>query len=250
MSAAAGTTFALRRLLLLVGVLAVLGLGGCALLPGSDAVRSPGDPFERYNRAMFEVNQKIDDVALEPLARSYRRYVPDAFRIVIHNFFENLSDLSTAVNQFLQGKLDLAGSDLLRFGVNSTLGFAGLNDIASEFGLEKHREDFGQTLGRWGVPPGPYLVLPLLGPSSVRDGLGLVVDYRSDLTLYLTEDSATRVAARALRVVDARERLLDASRMIDSVALDPYLFVRDSQLQRRRSLVWDGDPPPAPDERN
>jgi len=100
------------------------------------------------------------------------------------------------------------------------------------------------------VPPGPYLVLPLLGPSSVRDGLGLVVDYRSDLTLYLTEDSATRVAARALRVVDARERLLDASRMIDSVALDPYLFVRDSQLQRRRSLVWDGDPPPAPDERN
>jgi len=116
MSAAAGTTFALRRLLLLVGVLAVLGLGGCALLPGSDAVRSPGDPFERYNRAMFEVNQKIDDVALEPLARSYRRYVPDAFRIVIHNFFENLSDLSTAVNQFLQGKLDLAGSDLLRLG--------------------------------------------------------------------------------------------------------------------------------------
>jgi phospholipid-binding lipoprotein MlaA len=250
MSVASTAFFALRRLLMVAGLLAGLSLGGCALLPGSDAVRSPGDPFERYNRAMFDVNQQIDDVALAPLARGYRRYVPDAFRIVINNFFENLSDLSTAFNQVLQGKLDLAGSDLLRFGINSTLGFAGLNDIASVFGLEKHREDFGQTLGRWGVPPGPYLVLPLLGPSSVRDGLGLIVDYKTDLTLYMTDDSTTRGSARVLRLVDKRERLLDATRMIDSVALDPYLFVRDTQLQRRRSLVWDGDPPPLPDERN
>ncbi|MEK9720999.1 MAG: VacJ family lipoprotein, partial [Quisquiliibacterium sp.] len=196
-----------------------------------------------YNRAMFEVNQKIDEAALKPVASAYRKFVPDTLRGMAHNFFENLADLGTAVNQLLQGKPQLACSDLLRFGINSTIGIGGLVDIASEWEFEKHREDFGQTLGRWGVPAGPYLVLPLLGPSTVRDGLGLVVDYKAEPVQFLTDDPAKRNLMIALRLVDTRERLLDASRILESVALDPYLFVRDAHLQRRRNLVWDGDPP-------
>ena len=232
-----------RRALALVFVAMAVQLTGCASMPGSAAVRSSTDPLESYNRTMFEFNRKVDEIAIEPLAMTYRDYVPEVIRLSVRNFFNNLRDARTALNQLLQGKPDLAGNDLLRFAINSTLGFAGIADVASEIGLERNVEDFGQTLGVWGFPSGPYLVLPLLGPSSFRDGVGFVVDVRTDLLSHLSEDSARLNAARGVSLVDTREGLLDASRLLEGIALDPYLFVRDGYLQRRRNLVWDGNPP-------
>jgi phospholipid-binding lipoprotein MlaA len=169
--------------------------------------------------------------------------VPDLFRTMVFNVYANLLDPWTAVNQLLQGKPEEAFFDLFRFAVNSTLGFAGIADIATPAGIEKHREDFGQTLGRWGVPPGPYLVLPLLGPSGVRDGLGTGVGITVDPLGFFAGDGF-RWGWFTLVFVDLRSRLFETDRLIESVAIDRYSFVRDAYLQRRRSLVYDGNPPP------
>jgi len=217
-------------------------LGGCATLPGSEASRSPRDPFESYNRAMDAFNQALDDAVVAPAARAYRDALPEEMRALVSNFFANLWDLPSAGHQLLQGKPERAFMGLFRFAVNTTLGFGGIADIATPAGIERHREDFGQTLGRWGMPPGPYLVLPIFGPSSARDTLGLVLDFRNDPISYI-DSTGTRLGLRALWIVDLRERLLDASTLVQGIALDRYLFVRDSYLQRRRNLVWDGEPP-------
>lgn len=242
---------AIGRLALAAALVAQLTLAGCASTGGRTA-SGVHDPLEPLNRVVHGFNETLDDALLEPTARAYNAVVPDMFRFLIGNFFSNLGDFWTAGNQLLQGKPREAASDLARLVINSTLGFAGLADVASEMGFEKHREDFGQTLGRWGVGTGPYLVLPLLGPSSLRDGLGLQFDLAADPLLWSNSLVAGESVGRknnlvAARIVDTRASLLRAGRVLEGAALDKYSFVRDGYTQRRRSLVWDGDPPPEPE---
>lgn len=218
-----------------------IALSGCATAGGGGPAARV-DPLEPFNRAMFGFNEFVDRAALEPAARVYEAAVPELFQFMIGNFFSNVGDVWTAANQLLQGKPREAASDASRVLVNSTLGFLGVADVASEMGLEKHREDFGQTLGRWGVGSGPYLVLPIFGSSSVRDGFGMVADMLAD-PLREVDSDGRRNNLRATRILDTRASFLRAGDVVDGAALDKYSFVRDGYLQRRRSLVWDGDPP-------
>jgi phospholipid-binding lipoprotein MlaA len=233
---------------LLLLAAALLATGCASLPPGTQ--RSAVDPIEPFNRAVFEFNRVADDVVVAPVARTYQTVVPELIRWMAGNAFGNLADLTTSIHQLLQGKPSEAISDFSRFVINSTLGFAGVADVASDMGFEKHREDFGQTAGRWGIGTGPYLVLPFFGPSNVRDGLGLAADFVADPLRQLKRDgylSQGRYNSTWIwRAVDVRALLLDATRTIEEVSLDRYSFVRDSYLQRRRSLVWDGDPPEEP----
>lgn len=218
---------------------AVVMLSGCASVPG--AGQDPRDPFERYNRAMYEFNTKVDRNVLRPVAEGYTDYVPSPVRTAIGNFFANIGDVWTAVNNYLQFKPREGTQDVARVVFNSTFGLAGLIDVATPMGLPKHDEDFGQTLGKWGVKSGPYLVLPLLGASTVRDGLARPVDFMGD-PLSQVSDPGTRNAARATRIIDDRAALLGASSLLEDAALDPYQFLRDAYLQRRESRVRDGMP--------
>lgn len=230
------------RGLFLGSVLAgAMALGGCASSQGPDA---SVDPLEPMNRAVFAFNDTLDRYALEPAATAYRDYVPETFRFVAGNMFENLRDVWTSVNNLLQGKPGRAASDFGRVVINTTFGFLGMGDVASELGFAKHREDFGQTLGVWGVPTGPYLVLPFLGPSNFRDGPALVADGYADPLAHVVSDVPVRNGIYAIRVLDTRAGLLGASGIMDDIALDRYLLMRDGYLQRRRNLVYDGDPPP------
>lgn len=228
------------RVHLAPGLLAVALTAGCATVRAP----SPADPFEGFNRSVQRVNDAVDEAVLAPVARGYRDLVPQPIRTGVGNFFGNLGDGWSAVNHFLQGKLEGGLNMTLRTAVNSTFGLAGLLDIATEAGLERRSEDFGQTLGRWGVGPGPYLVLPLLGPSTVRDAAALPLDMAATSTAQLGFADGERVAAAMLSVVDTRARLLGASRLLEEVALDRYSFLRNAFLARRRNLVYDGDPPP------
>jgi phospholipid-binding lipoprotein MlaA len=218
-------------------------LGGCATTGGGN----PSDPLEPFNRAMFSFNESVDNAVLKPVATGYRSAVPAVLRTGVSNFFSNLEDVWISANNLAQGKVEDGLGDFLRFAFNSTFGVFGLIDVASDMGLQKHNEDFGQTLGRWGVGSGPYLVLPLLGPSTVRDGLGLVLDVQADPVSNLGH-VPTRNSAYATRVVDRRANLLDTTSVLEEAALDKYTFVRDSWTQRRRSLIYDGSPPRAPRE--
>lgn len=221
---------------------AALALGVTVLLSGC-AGPNPRDPFESYNRAMFKFNDTVDQVALKPAATAYRNVLPSFVQTGVNNFFGNLSDVWSTVNNLLQGKGEAGMSDLTRVALNSTFGLAGLLDIASEAGLPKHNEDFGQTLGYWGVPSGPYLMLPLLGPSTVRDTSALPVDFHGDLWYY-KEPVYLRNIGTATRAVDQRANLLDASSLLEDAALDRYEFIRDGYLQRRESKVYDGEDGP------
>ena len=226
--------------LLLLG--ALCGLGGCATTGGS-----PGDPLEGFNRAVFSFNDGVDKAIIKPVATGYKAVLPTFARTGVTNFFANLGDVWIGVNNVLQGKIEAGASDFVRFAVNTTAGILGLFDVASNTGLEKHNEDFGQTLGRWGVGSGAYLVLPILGPSSVRDGLSrLLVDWRGN-PLWYGDDVATRNVLVGVSLIDARANLLDASQLVEDAALDQYSYVRGAYLQRRRSLIYDGDPPREPD---
>lgn len=218
--------------------LMLLWLSACASLP-SNATADPRDPFERYNRAMFSFNKAVDENVLEPVATGYVNVIPSLIRNAIGNFFGNIGDVWTAVNNYLQGKPRDGTSDIARVVLNSTFGIAGLIDVATPAGLPKHAEDFGQTLGVWGVNSGAYLVLPIFGSSTVRDGLARTVDLYVDP---INSIDSTRVenSARALRLVDDRAALLDSTRLMQDAALDPYQFVRDAYLQRRESRVRDG----------
>jgi phospholipid-binding lipoprotein MlaA len=221
---------------------AVLALGVTALLSGC-AGPNPRDPYEGFNRAMFSFNDTVDKVALKPAATAYRNVLPSFVQTGVNNFFGNLSDAWSAVNALLQGKGEAGMTDVTRFALNSTLGIAGLLDIASEAGLQRHKEDFGQTLGTWGVPSGPYLMLPLLGPSTVRDTAALPLDIKGDIWAY-KEPVYLRNIGTALRVVDQRANLLDASNLLEDAALDRYEFIRDGFLQRRESQIYDGESAP------
>ena len=213
---------------------AVLVLSGCA-------TTHPQDPFEKFNRAMFRFNDTVDQAAVKPAAQMYAT-LPGFVQLGVGNFFGNLEDGWTAVNNLLQGKMADGMSDVMRFAVNTTFGFGGLLDIGSEAGLQKHREDFGQTLGKWGVKSGPYVVLPIFGSSTLRDVVVLPVDVEADPWHHL-RPVHTRNPGSILRAVDQRAAVLDASNLIEEAALDRYEFVRDAYLQRRQSKVYDGDPP-------
>jgi phospholipid-binding lipoprotein MlaA len=230
----------LRRFL---GLLLLLtALGGCATTGGN-----PHDPLEGYNRAMFSFNEGVDNAIVKPVASGYKTVMPEFARTGVTNFFSNLRDVWIGVNNILQGKVGAGVSDFGRFAMNTTVGILGLFDVASDAGLEKHNEDFGQTLGRWGVGSGAYVVLPILGPSSVRDGFSmLAVDWHGDPIWYV-RNIPTRNELVGVRLVDNRANLLDTSRLAEEAALDHYAYVRDAYLQRRRSLIYDGNPPPEPE---
>jgi phospholipid-binding lipoprotein MlaA len=230
----------------MIRIVAALAL--ICVLAGCASSGNPNDPFEGYNRAMYSFNDKLDKYALKPTAQAYQTVTPSFVQTGIGNFFGNLADVWTAVNNLLQGKGSDGMSDLGRVIINSTLGLGGLIDIGTEAGLPKHKEDFGQTLGKWGVKPGPYIVLPLLGPSTLRDTVALPVDFKGDLWLY--EDPVrVRNTGSVIRVVDKRASLLDAGNLIEDAALDPYQFMRDAYLQRRKNQVYDGDIPDDDDDK-
>lgn len=220
---------------------AVATLSGCASGGAADS-GDPRDPWEGFNRGIYGFNQAFDDALARPVATAYRDTVHDEIRSRVRNFFSNLSDPLIGVNNFLQGKFEDGLLDWVRFAFNSTLGLLGIHDVASDMGIEKHNEDFGQTFGRWGSQPGPYLVLPIFGSSSVRDGTGTVLDMYSD-PMRLVEPAVLRNSMVVVRGVQYRADLLDASRLLEEAALDRYVFQRDAYFQRRRSLIYDGQPP-------
>ena len=219
-------------------------LAGCATSGGN-----PADPLEKVNRAVFAFNDAADKVLITPVAKGYRAVLPGFVRTGIANFFSNLEDVWVSVNDVLQGKFQEGSEDFTRVIFNSTFGIGGIFDFASDVGLPKHSEDFGQTLGVWGVTSGPYVVLPLFGPSTFRDGFGLLVDGRADLVYRLVDDDVPlRNVLYATRGIGNRANLLDASSVLDQAALDRYAFVRDAWLQRRRNQVYDGNPPREKDD--
>ena len=203
----------------------------------------PKDPLQAYNRVMFAFNEKADQYALKPVAKAYRFITPKPVQFVVGNFFSNLGDLWTGFNNLLQGKGKAAASDTARFFVNSTLGFLGFADVATELGLEKHNEDFGQTLGWWGVPSGPYFVIPLLGPSTIRDAASRPVDTYGQPYMWQDGHDALKWSLWAVDKVHTRASLLDAEGALNDAALDKYTLMRDGWLARRRNQVYDGDPP-------
>ena len=235
MSLTASPLSRLRAAIVCVAVSLFL-LGGCA------SSGNPRDPLEGLNRAVYKFNDGVDNLVVMPAAGAYRDLVPDFMRTGVSNFFSNITDVLIALNNLLQGKLLNAVSDVGRVAVNSTAGILGLFDVATELGLEKHNEDFGQTLGRWGIGSGPYIVLPLLGPSSLRDAIGLIGDWKTDPLTYVDPTRARNQLYGAF-FVSRRSELLEASKILETAALDPYEFVRDGYLQRRRNLVYDGTPP-------
>ena len=209
-------------------------LGACAT--GPDA--NPQDPLEPFNRGMTQVNDAVDGALLKPVATVYKDIAPDPVRTGVNNFFQNLGDVWSFINATLQLRPREAAENFLRVNVNTVFGVAGLFDVASEMGLERTRLDFGQTLGRWGVPSGPYLVLPIFGPSSFRDAAAFGIESRGDLVQGLS-DIPSRNTLYALRAVEARANLLRASSMLEGAALDKYSFMRDFYLQRRQSQIED-----------
>lgn len=227
----------LRKLLPLA--LLCLHASGCTTL---QAPTERKDPFESFNRSVYEFNDGFDRYLLKPVAEGYEAAVPAPVSNSISHVFSNLDDLLVILNDVLQLKFEQTLSDMGRFTFNSTFGLLGLFDVATPMALPKHNEDFGQTLGRWGVGNGPYLVLPFLGPSTLRDGSGLVADWQVD-PIGRIEDTPARWATIGLKAVDTRAGLLRASRILDTAALDPYVFLRDAYLQRRNNLVYDGNPP-------
>jgi len=214
-------------------ILASLTLGGCA------TTNNPRDPLEGFNRGVFTFNDTVDKYALKPVATAYKNVLPSFVQTGVHNFFGNLSDAWSGVNNLLQGKGEAGMQDFTRFAMNSTFGLVGVLDIASPAGLPKHNEDLGQTLGHWGVPSGPYLVLPILGPSTIRDTAALPGDWYGDLWTHKRPTNVRNIGT-AVKAVDTRASLLDATGLVEGAALDRYEFIRDGFLQRRESQVTDG----------
>jgi phospholipid-binding lipoprotein MlaA len=214
-----------------LGALLALTLTGCAVGPDKR------DPFENFNRGVMRFNDELDNAILKPVATAYQESLPLPARKAVGNVFSNLSDVWSTANSLLQLKISQAAESLMRVSVNTVFGLGGILDVASEMGLERNREDFGQTLGHWGVPSGPYVVLPLLGPSTVRDAGAFLVDRRADLVREF-DPSSTRNSLFALRLVDTRASLLGTGRLLDEMALDRYSFVREAYLQRRQAEIF------------
>jgi len=218
-------------------------ISGCSSVPSVDDGERRPDPWEGMNRSINAFNDELDIYVLKPVARGYRAITPEPIDKGISNFFSNLDDVTVFINDLLQLKVIQGTSDLARFTINSTVGLLGLFDVAKLIGLEKHHEDFGQTLGFWGAPEGPYLVLPFFGPSTLRDGPSMIaVDWRTD-PIYYEPDRAVKYGLYTIDVIDTRADLLHASNIVEKGSTDSYLFIREAYLQRRRNLVYDGKPP-------
>jgi phospholipid-binding lipoprotein MlaA len=213
---------------------------GCTTLDGPP---NPDDPLESFNRSMYAFNEKVDIYAYKPVARGYQAITPDVVDRGVSNFFSNLDDVLVMFNNIFQLKFDQAISDSARIVFNSTFGLLGFIDVATDFGLPKNNEDFGQTLGYWGVESGPYLVIPFFGPSSIRDGIGFVADNTTLDVVYDDMSDANKYGLLGLKYIDIRADLLQAKDIVDETAPDPYAFIRDAWKQRRQNLVYDGNPP-------
>ena len=225
------TTRALSRTA--AALLIALSATGCATM-------GEKDPYEKFNRSVFTFNDAVDRNALIPAATAYKKVLPSFVQTGVNNFFANLSDVWSGANNVMQGKIERGVSDVTRVLINSTFGLGGVIDIASDAGLERHSEDFGQTLGYWGVPSGPYVMLPLLGPSTLRDTAGLPVDIAADPWGYGISSRARNIGT-VVRVIDQRAVLLDATNLLEGAALDRYEFIRDGYLQQRKGKVFDGE---------
>jgi phospholipid-binding lipoprotein MlaA len=225
----------------LAAVLVSAVLDGCAGSPSRD------DPFEPVNRASYRVHEVVDGQIVKPIAQAYVDYAPRLVQQGLRNFFGNIDDFISFINGVLQNKPEKAGHDLGRVITNTGFGLLGLIDIASDAGVPKGNEDFGQTFGYWGIPQGPYLFIPVFGPTTVRDGTGVVVRAYASPIGYI-EDVATRNILWGLGVLDARAAALQAESLVDQASLDRYTFIRRAYLQRRQYLVYDGQPPPRKDD--
>lgn len=224
------------------GKLLVGGVLALVLCSRVMAEGNPNDPYERFNRAMFSVHEVVDQYTAKPIAQAYDKVTPLPVKVSASNFFGNAGDLWIGANNALQGKLSDAGSDIARLLINSTVGIFGLFDVASELGLEKHEEDFGQTLAVWGVDGGGYLFWPIIGPRTVRDTVGWAIGSFVDPVSRL-EVVPTRNSLMALRFVDIRADLLPADKVVEEAALDKYAYIRGAYLQSRRNQIFDGRPP-------
>ncbi len=226
-----------------------IAASGCATADPTRASSAPdNDPFEPMNRAVYAFNEAIDRTVIRPVAVVYDRVTPDVVRLVVGNVFSNLTDVWTGFNNLLQFKPMSALNDAARVLINTTLGLYGVADLASELGLDKNYEDFGQTLGVWGVPSGPYLVLPFFGPSTVRDAGGLIVDSRYDPVWHAPDTVSRRNTLYGTRLIETRASLLRGDQILEAAALDRYSLLREGYLQRRRNLVYDGNPPRRDDD--
>lgn len=212
------------------------------VLSGCASSGNPRDPIEGFNRAVFAFNEGLDSAIVKPVAKGYEAVLPSPIRTGVTNFFANIEDVFIGVNNLLQGKIPEAFNDFGRVAINTTIGLLGVIDIASDAGLEKHEEDFGQTFGRWGVGNGAYVVIPIFGPRTARDTVGLVLDVATD-PVSNHRPKRTRDVALVLRLVNDRANLLPADKVVEAAALDKYSYMRDAYLQRRRNLIHDGNPP-------
>jgi phospholipid-binding lipoprotein MlaA len=230
---------------------ALLALACANLMTGcASTAANPQDRFESYNRAMFDFNDKVDAAVLKPVATAYADATPQFVQTGVGNFFGNINDVPTALNNFLQARVGNGASDVVRVLLNSTVGLAGLIDVATPIGLPKHDQDFGQTLGRWGVPSGPYIVLPLIGPTMTRDALAMTVDFETDPWGYVYP-VRLRNSGIAVRLIDHRVYMLGTTTLVEDAALDRYEFVRDSYIQKREHKIYKGetqDSPSPPEE--
>jgi len=224
----------------LTGALVISSVG-CATRPDGN----PRDPFESFNRGVFQFNDGMDRAIFKPAATIYQQVTPSLFRAGVGNFLGNLEDIWSSINSLLQFKPKAAALNFMRFNVNTVFGLGGILDVATEARIEREREDFGQTLAVWGVPSGPYLMLPLMGPSTLRDTFAMPVDMAADIVGNL-DHVPTRNSIKLIDLLDTRAGLLRAGEALDEVALDKYSFTRDAFLQRRRNAVYDGDPPEEP----
>ncbi len=242
-SEACGLARCIRLLLLM---LAVAASAGCATLPPDATPAQKADPFEAWNRKVFDFNDGLDQAILKPIAQVYADIFPPIVRRGVDNFYANMADAWSAVNSLLQGQPYIALQSAFRFTINSTFGILGIIDVAADMNIDRHPEDFGQTLGVWGAEPGAYLVWPLIGSSTVRDSIALPLDYAMS-PMNLLNGGATPIAIWSLRLVNTRAGLLDATALLDQIALDKYSFIRDAYLQRRGSMIRDGEDEPPDD---
>ena len=237
-----------RRILKSLLMLSVLMMAACASIQQTERVEKI-DPFERVNRVVFSFNETADQYVIKPIAEGYKFVLPELVRTGVTNFFSNINDVLIGANNLLQGKPANAASDIGRFFINSTVGILGLFDVATDMGLDKNREDFGQTLGVWGFSDGPYIVLPFFGASNIRDTVGFIVDVETDFMINTNKlNSDEKIAINSLRIINRRADLLDAGQLLEDAAFDKYSFLRDGYLQRRRNQIYDGDPPPLKDQ--